>query len=87
VKKAIVVAVVVLLVVVGVPLLMPGMADAHCSTCGPATLAMTMCMAVLAAAVAGVALESRRTSLRRRRLLALLRATFFDRPPQLAALQ
>ena len=86
VKKALLVAVIVLLVVVGIPLLMPGMADAQCSTCGPAAFATAMCMAVLAATVAEAALVSRRTSLRRRCLLALLRATFFDHPPQFAAL-
>lgn len=86
VKKALVIAVIVLLIVVGVPLLVVGMGHGHCLTCGPAALVMSVCMAVLAAAIAAIALASERTRLRRIRALELLRAAFFDRPPQRTAL-
>ena len=85
VKKAFIVSLVVLLVVIGVPVLVPGMAGGHCADCGPATFAAAMCFAVLSAAGAAVlGAASRR---RRSGLLASpgrLDAFLLYRPPQLA---
>lgn len=81
-KKALVVAVVVLVVVVGLPVLVSGMAGAHCAECGPATLAVAMCLAVLAAAIVlvvpGAGAVRRGAAVHR----GLLRAALFERPPQ-----
>lgn len=85
VKKALVVTVILLLLVAGLPLLALGMSHGHCSTCGPAALAMATCMVVLAAAVAAIELVARRRRLRRLRALELLRAVVFDRPPRVLA--
>lgn len=83
VKKAIVVAVVVLLVVIGLPVLMPGMDMPSCSECGPAVVAGS-CLPLFVGLV-GLVIASASQRLRRRRLvpLELLRAMVFDRPPQL----
>ena len=83
-KKVLLVALVVLLVVIGLPVLMPGMA-AHCDDCGPATAAGPLCAFVVLAALAYVAgLMEQRVRLRRLAMTGLLRAGVFDRPPQLA---
>jgi len=82
VKKALVIAVVLLLVVIGLPVLMPGMGGAHCADCGPATLASAMCFAVLTAAVALVLASSRRARGAEVHRQGVLRAVVFDRPPQ-----
>ncbi|MFP5318213.1 MAG: hypothetical protein ACLGI2_07950 [Acidimicrobiia bacterium] len=84
VKKAFVAALVVLVVVTGLPLLMPGMGGAHCTECGPASAASTMCMAVVAAAALLASVLARR----RARLDAPPRrgrvaAPPLERPPQL----
>lgn len=85
VKKALIVALVVLLVLIGVPVLMPGMGSAQCADCGPAVAANSVCvLAVLAAAMFAFALAFRFLRERRDWYLELLRAAFFDRPPQLA---
>ena len=85
VKKTLVVAVVVLLVVIGLPVLMPGMGSAHCADCGPATLAGAMCLAVLAAAAFAAARSaSRRARLEPAAHPGLLRAVVLERPPQFA---
>lgn len=82
-KKALLVALVVLLVLIGLPILMPGGAMA-CPDCGPVTTAYSVCVfAVLAeAAIAAIALF---VFLRRRTQdpPILLRAVLFDRPPRL----
>ena|SRR5438445_2118444 len=83
-KKALLVALVVLLVLVGLPIFMPGGPMAACPDCGPATTAYSVCLiAVLGeAAIASVALF---VFLRGRRHdpPLLLRAVVFDRPPRL----
>lgn len=84
VKKALIVALVVLLVVIGLPILMPGMGAAHCADCGPAVAASTLCLlAVLAGTLIAFALAYQFLREHRRRYLELLLAAFFDRPPQL----
>lgn len=84
-KKLLIVALVVLLVVIGVPVLMPGMSGAgFCVGCGPAVMAGPACAlaAVLAGFVFTVALLSQRLRRRGDVLRLLLRAVVFDRPPQ-----
>ena len=84
-KKPVVLAVVILLVLVGVPLLMPGMGSPACANCGPALLAGSACLvavlvgAALVAAAASLFLPRRRQRLRLRGRMRLL-----ERPPQLA---
>ena len=82
-RKALLVGLVVLLVLIGLPILMPGGAMA-CPDCGPATTAYSVCLiAVLGeAAIAAIALF---VFLRGRRHdpPLLLRAVAFDRPPRL----
>ncbi len=86
-KKALLVALVVLLVLIGVPMLMPGMSGAGmCADCGPAVMAGPTCVlaAVLAGFVIAVALLVHLMRTRRDEMFELLRAVVFDRPPQLA---
>lgn len=81
-KRTLVIAVLVLLVVIGLPVLMPGMSGVHCSECGPATLVGAMCLAVLAAAVAAASSGSGRARRPRSGCPALLRSAVFEHPPQ-----
>ena len=84
-KKAVIVALVVLLVIIGLPVLMPGMGGAHCADCGPATMAGAMCAAVLAAAaVAAVVAIGRRARLGPQRRRGRLLDSLLYRPPRLA---
>ena len=84
-KRVLLVALVVLLVVIGLPVLMPGMSAAHCDDCGPAIAAGPLCTFVVLAALAHFAvLMQQRLRLRRLVMTGLLRAGVFDRPPQLA---
>lgn len=85
-KKAVLVALVVLLVLVGVAVLMPGMSGASCVDCDRAVTAGAACAgaAVLAGFVFAIALLAQMIRARRDRLFDLLRAVGFDRPPQLA---
>lgn len=83
-KRVLLVALVVLLVVIGLPVLMPGMGAAHCDDCGPATAAGPLCTFVVLAGFAYVAvLMEQRVRLRRLVMTGLLRAAVLDRPPQL----
>jgi membrane protease YdiL (CAAX protease family) len=85
-KKVLRVALVVLLVVIGLPVLMPGMAAPHCEDCSPAAAAGAQCAFVVLVALAYVGmLMSQRLRVRRVLMADLLRAAVFDRPPQLAA--
>lgn len=85
-KKALVVALVVLLVVIGIPILMPGMGGAMCADCGPAITAGQACalLAVLAGLALAVALLAFRFRTRRDFLWDLVRSLELERPPQLA---
>ncbi|HEV2068656.1 MAG TPA: hypothetical protein VGR26_02550 [Acidimicrobiales bacterium] len=84
-KKVLLVALVVLLVIIGLPVLMPGMGAAYCDDCGPATAAGALCtLVVLAASAYVAALTGQRVRVRRVVMTGLLRAAVFDRPPQLA---
>lgn len=85
-KKALVVALVVLLVLIGIPVLMPGMGGAMCHECPPAVTAGLACglLAVLAGLALALSLLAVRFRTRRAFLFDLLRAVTFDRPPQLA---
>ncbi len=83
-KKAIVVALVIVLVVIGLPILMSGMDMATCVDCGPAVMTGPCLPLLLGTFALLIAMAS--FLLRRRRTdpLELLRAVLFDRPPQLA---
>lgn len=85
-KKALLVALVVLLVLIGIPILMPGMSGAMCHECGPALTAGQACslLAVLAGFALAIALLAFRFWTRRAFLWDLLRSLELDRPPQLA---
>ena len=85
-KKALVVALVVLLVLIGIPILMPGMGGAMCHDCPPAVTAGLACslLAVLAGLALWLALFATRFRARPAFLTDLLRSVTFDRPPQLA---
>ena len=84
-KKLLLVALVVLLVLIGLPLLMGGMGGG-CADCGPAVIAGAACTiaAVLTGIAAGIALLALMIRSRRDQLFDLLRATVFERPPQFA---
>ena len=84
VKKALVLVVVILVILIGLPVLMPGMGGVHCNECGPATLS-SMCVAVLAATIFAAMFTTgwrRRFGVvvRRGRVVAFL----LERPPQVA---
>jgi hypothetical protein len=84
-KKMFLVALVVLLVVIGLPVLMPGMAAAHCDDCGLVTPAAAQCLFVVLTGSAYLAvLMGQRVRVRSVLIAGLLRAAVFDRPPQLA---
>ena len=85
-KKALLVALVVLLVLIGVPVLMHGMGAAACHECGPVIAAGAGCalLAVLAGFALVVALFATRLRPRRDVVADLLLAFVFDRPPRLA---
>jgi hypothetical protein len=85
VKKILLVALVVLLVVIGLPVMMPGMGVAHCDDCAPTVAAGALCLlAVLAGVGSLVLLASESLRLQGRLKRVLLRAALLDRPPQLA---
>ncbi len=78
-------ALVVLLVVIGLPVLMPGMTTAHCGDCGLAAAAGALCtFAVLAGFAYLAMLMAQRVQARLLVMTGLLRAAAFDRPPQFA---
>ncbi len=86
VKKALLVGLVILLVVIGIPILLPGMAAAPCADCDSAVAASTCTVAVLSVLTMVLALLFQ-LLLRTHRALypELLRAVVFERPPQLVA--
>jgi len=85
VKKALIVALVVLLIITGVPVLMPGMGGAHCADCGPATMAGPMCLAIVAAALFAAQLAAgRRARFAPSRRRGRLADSSLYRPPRLA---
>jgi hypothetical protein len=86
-KKALVVALVVLLAVIGIPILMPGMGGAMCHDCGPAMTVEQACglFAVLAGFALAIAMLTVRFRTRRDLMWDLLRSLEFERPPQLLA--
>lgn len=85
-KKALLVALVVLLVLIGIPILMGGMTGTLCHDCGPAVAAGQACglLAVLAGLALAVALVAFRFRGGRGVRWDLLRSLELDRPPQLA---
>jgi hypothetical protein len=82
-RKALLVGVVVLLVLIGLPLLMPGM-GAVCEDCGPMVPAGPCVLAVLSGFVFLIVLTSSARRDASCHLRLLLRAVVFDRPPQVA---
>lgn len=83
-KKALIGALVIVLVVIGLPVLMHGMDMASCPECGPAVMAGPCVPLFLSAFVLLVVLASFLLRRRRTELFNLLRAFLLDRPPQLA---
>ncbi len=84
-KKVLLVSLVVLLVVIGLPVLMPGMAALQCEDCALTTAAGAYCTFVVLVGLAYVGmLMSQRLRVRSVLMAGLLRAAVFDRPPQLA---
>ena len=85
-KKALLVALVVLLVLLGIPILMAGMTGTLCPDCGPAVAAGQACslLAVLAGLALAIALVAFRTRSGRGVRWVLLHSLELDRPPQLA---
>jgi hypothetical protein len=84
VRRALLIAVVVLVLVTGLPVLMSMGDMAACDYCGPGVLLAGMCLVALAAAAVAVPelLRARFRLLGRSMRLALF-ATLFERPPQL----
>ncbi len=84
-KKVLLVALVVLLVVIGLPVLMPGMTTAHCGDCDLGTAAGALCAFAVLVSLAYVAmLMAQRVRARFVVKTGLLRAAVFERPPQFA---
>lgn len=85
-KKALLIALVLLLVVIGIPILMPGMGGAMCHDCGPAVTVGQTCslLAVLSGFVFAIALLALSVRERSDRLRLLLRGVDIARPPRLA---
>lgn len=82
-KRALLIAVVVIILVMGLPVLM-GMGAMSCDSCGPGVLLPLMCLAALAgAAVLLPALLRARLRPREHTLRLALFASLFERPPQL----
>jgi|GEM_PF-6580698 hypothetical protein len=84
-KKALLVALVVVLVLVGLPLPVPGMGPVDCGDCDQAFVVHTMCLAIVGLGlILAVALMSESLTRDRRRILNLLLASRLERPPRLA---
>lgn len=82
-KTVAVATLVVLLVLIGIPLLLPGTGGAICHDCGLAVSPGHVCVALAVAFVAlALALMSVRVRARHDQLRCLLRSLDLDRPPQ-----
>ena len=83
-KKALLVALVVLLVLIGLPMLMPGMGGAAtCTDCPPAAQAQVCTLAaVLSTFALAIILLSQRVRQRGDHLRQLLLVPLLERPPQ-----
>lgn len=85
VKKALLIALVVVLVLVGLPIPVAGMGSMTCIDCAVATAVHMVCVAALfALAAVVVAVATQTLNLDRRKMLAMLLGTRLERPPQLA---
>ena len=83
-RRALFIALVIIVVVTGLPVLMSMGDMATCDFCAPGVLLPLWCMtAVVAAAVVLPALLRARLRLQERRLRLALVASFLERPPQL----
>ncbi len=85
-KRILLVVLVVLLVVIGIPVVMPGMGAAYCGDCDLAVATGALCLLAVLAGLISMALfaSPQLVRARRRLVLGLLRATVFYRPPRLA---
>lgn len=83
-RRALFIALVIIVLVTGLPVLMSMGDTAACDTCGPGVLLPLMCLAALVAGAAVLLPELLRTRLhpRERSLWLALFADFFERPPQ-----
>jgi hypothetical protein len=82
-KKGLLVGLVVLLVVAGLPILVPGMGGGHCPVCVRDLAAGCTGLATFSVMALSVALLATFLRQRRRDLPLLLRAVAFYRPPRL----
>jgi hypothetical protein len=83
VKRALLIALVIVIVVMGLPVLM-SMGTMSCDSCGPGVLLPLMCLVALAgAALLLPALLRARLRLSERTLQLALFASLFERPPEL----
>ena len=85
-RKALLIGLAVLLVLIGVPVLMPGMNGATCHDCGPMLdggVACSVC-AVLISSVGIALVVALASGARRIRVAALMRVFDLERPPQMA---
>ena len=85
-KTVALVALVVLLVLIGIPLLMPGMGGGMCAECEPAVTPGHFCLmlAVLGFLAMGLSLLAVRVRTIAILVGALIRSLDIDRPPQVA---
>lgn len=82
-RRAVVIALVVVVVVTGLPVFMGMDGMAFCADCGPGLLGPMICLAALAAGLALPRLLSRRAGAKYRVLRSRLLSHLLERPPQL----
>jgi hypothetical protein len=83
-RRAVVIALVIVVVVTGLPVFMGMDGMAFCADCGPGLLGPMICLAALAAGLALPLLLSRRAGATRYRVLrSRLLPHLLERPPQL----
>lgn len=85
--RTLTVGLVLVLVVIGLPVIMPGMGNAHCEQCDRAMSPGPVCLlAILITVTNLLALVSGIFGARPQRCPLLVRSSSFDPPPQFAAL-
>ena len=84
-KKALLVTLVVVLVLIGLPMPVPGMGPIDCGDCDQTLLAHPVCFAIMGLGlILLVALVHESLNMDHRRVLGLLLANRLERPPRLA---
>lgn len=83
-KKALLVTLVVVLVLIGLPMPVPGMGPIDCGDCDRAMVVHTVCLAIVGLGlILVVALLHESLTMDRRRVLGVLLAGRLERPPRL----